>query len=115
MLGFRTAQNIMTIRNTIAPSVYQLNIDNYINIFISNLSSTNNITNAHGSACHFKVILNAINNTMYYASENNTYSQFIEVNNSLPINNLNIIIYDRWGYNLNSSGLDYSITFCVES
>lgn len=114
MLGFRQAVNTYSLRNTLGAAVYQLNCDNYLNMFITNVS-TSQTYNANGINCHFKVILNCVNGTMYYASENNTYTQFIEINSSLPITNLNIIFTDRWGYSLNSSGLDYSVTLAIET
>jgi hypothetical protein len=114
MLGFRNDSNIMITRLTTAPAVYMLNIDNYINMYISNLS-TSHSHNQNGILCHFKIITNCINGTIYYVAENNSYEQCIEINSTIPITELNIVFTDRFGYSLNSSGLDYSCTFSFES
>ena len=101
-------------RITNAPAVYLLNIDNYINMYISNIS-TANTHNANGVLCHFKIITNTINGVVYYVSENNSYSQYIEMNSYIPISELSISFTDRFGYSLSASGLDYSCTFCFET
>jgi hypothetical protein len=114
MLGFRKSYDILATRSTTAPAVYILNIDNYINMYISNLS-TSFSHNQNGILCHFKIILNCINGTVYYVAENNSYEQGIEVNSIMPITELNIVFTDRYGMSLNSSGLDYSATLSFES
>ena len=113
MMGFRVGNSLST-RLTYAGTVYMLNVDNYINMYITNLSSQAS-HNQNGVLCHFKIITNSVNSVVYYASENNTYSQSIEVNSHIPITNLNIVITDRFGFSLNSSGLDYSFTLAFES
>ena len=114
MLGFRTGLNTLATRLTTAATVYMLNIDNYINMYISNLS-TQSTHNQNGVLCHFKIITNTTNGVVYYSAESNSYPQSIEVNSHIPITSLNVVMTDRWGYSLNASGLDYSYTLAFES
>lgn len=114
VLGFRKLLDVQTTGLTTASCVYNLNVDNYINLYISNISSTHS-NNANGVLCHFKIITNAVNGVVYYASENNSYSQSINVNYWIPINNLCVSITDRFGYSINSCGLDYSFTLGFSS
>ena len=83
-------------------------------MYISNLSSQAS-HNQNGILCHFKIITNATSGIVYYSSENNSYAQSIEVNSHIPITSLNIVMTDRFGLSLNSSGLDYSFTLAFES
>ena len=114
LLGFRSNYDIYSLRSTTAPAVYMLNIDNYINMYISNLSSSNT-HNANGVISHFKIITNSINGVIYYVAENNSFEQSISVNPSIPITNLSVILTDRYGYSLNSSGLDWSFSLEFET
>ena len=83
-------------------------------MYITNLSAQAS-HNANGVLCHFKIITNATSGVVYYSSENNSYIQSIEVNSSIPIQSINVVMTDRWGYSLNSSGLDYSFSLAFES
>ena len=114
MLGFRANNDIYSLRNTTAPAVFLLNVDNYINMYISNLSSSNT-HNANGVISHFKIITNSINGVIYYVAESNSFKQSISINPNIPITNLSIVLTDRFGYSINSSGLDYSFSLEFES
>lgn len=113
LLGFRTLLDTMTTRITTASSVYLLNIDNYINMYITNISSSYS-RNANGTICHFKIPTNAPNGIVYYLNESNSYKQCIDVSTHIPIDRLNVVLTDRFGYNINSSGCDYSFTLGFE-
>ena len=39
--------------------------------------------------CHFKLIVNAGNNSIYYSAESNSFIQFLEINNK-TLTNLNV-------------------------
>ena len=112
LLGFRNNLNTSTTRLTVAAGVYILNIDNYISMYITNVSASS--TNANQTLCHFKIPLNATNGIVYYNSESASFSQFINVNPSLVIQKLNICIYDRFGFSLHSNNLDYSYSLGLE-
>ena len=114
MLGYRNGLNVLSTRINTAATVYMLNVDNYINMYITNLSAQAS-HNQNGVLCHFKIITNATSGVVYYSSENNSYIQSIEVNSSIPIQSINVVMTDRWGYSLNSSGLDYSFSLAFES
>ena len=87
-------------------NVYNLSFDNYYNMIISNLENPS--SNNNNFPCHFKLIVNAQNNSIYFSSENNSYLQFLELNNK-TLTNLNIEIRDRYN-NLIINQLDYSFT-----
>ena len=114
MLGFRANFDVYSVRKTDAPAVYLLNIDNYINMTITNLSASGINNNANGVSSHFKIITNTVNNVIYYVAENNSFSQNININPNYPITNISVILTDRFGYSLNSAGLDYSFTLEFE-
>ena len=79
-------------------NVYNLCFDNYYNMIISNLD--NQTSNNNNYPSHFKLIVNAQNNTIFI--------QFLELNNK-TLTNLNIEIRDRYN-NLIINQLDYSFT-----
>ena len=114
MLGFRNNLNTLATRLTTAATVYNLNIDNYLNMYISNISAQAS-NNANGVLNHFKIILNSTNGVVYYVAESNSYKQSIEVNPHIPISSLNILMTDRFGFSVNSSSLDYSFTLSFET
>ena len=114
ILGFRTGLNTLATRLTTAATVYNLNIDNYLNMYITNISAQAS-NNANGVLNHFKIILNSTNGVVYYVAESNSYKQSIEVNPHIPISSLNILMTDRFGFSVNSSSLDYSFTLSFET
>ena len=113
LLGFRPAINVSTTRQTIAGATYQLNIDNFISMYITNVQSAT--TNANNTLCHFKIPLNAINGVVYFIGDGNTFQQFINLTSTAVIQKLNIVMYDRFGYSLHSGNLDYSFSLGFET
>ena len=87
-------------------NVYNLCFDNYYNMIISNLD--NQTSNNNNFPSHFKLIVNAQNNSIYFSGENTSFIQFLELNNK-TLTNLNIEIRDRYN-NLIINQLDYSFT-----
>ena len=87
-------------------NVYNLCFDNYYNMIISNLD--NQTSNNNNFPSHFKLIVNAQNNSIYFSGENTSFIQFLEINNK-TLTNLNIEIRDRYN-NLLINQLDYSFT-----
>lgn len=111
MLGFRDNIDFTDTNLTIASASYQLNIDNYISMYISNINSKNTNNN---TLCTFKIPLNATSDVVYYTAENSSFAQFTEITNTnLTIDRLNIIFYDRFGYSLHSNH-DWSCTLGFE-
>ena len=115
ILGFRNALDVKSTNNTLASCMYNLNIDNYINFIITNIPSISN-TNSSGLSCSFKIPVNSINGVVYYTSYSTSFPQSVIVSNpmSIVLNQLSFSITDRFGYSLNSLGLDYSVSLVIE-
>ena len=75
-------------------------------MIISNLD--NQTSNNNSYPCHFKLIVNAQNNSIYFSGESNSYIQALELNHK-TLTSLNIEIRDRYN-NLIINQLDYSFT-----
>ena len=88
-------------------NVYNLCFDTYYNLVISNLDIPA-YNNNNNYPCHFKLIVNAQNNSIYFSGENTSYIQSLELNNK-TLTSLNIEIRDRYN-NLIVNQLDYSFT-----
>ena len=95
-----------------AKNMFLLNPDNYVNLFISNLSSTD--CNNNGIPSSFKIPLFQTNGTVQYSGSNAGFDQYLPVNSVNVITSLKIQITDRWGFNICSRGLDYSLTLAIE-
>ena len=52
-------------------------------------------TNNNQYPCHFKLIVNASNNSIYYSAENNSFFQDFVLNNQ-TLTRLKIVIRDRY-------------------
>ena len=87
-------------------TVHNLCFDIYYNFIITNIE--NQSSNNNNFPCHFKLIANAQNNSIYFCGENTSFIQFLELNNK-TLTNLNIEIRDRYN-NLIINQLDYSFT-----
>ena len=64
----------------------------------------------------FKLPLNSVQNEVYYYyQENTSFKQSIDINDSnLKFNSLVVVIFDKFGNNLNPNGLDFSFTISLE-
>ena len=91
-------------------NVYNLCFDTYYSMIISNLD--NQTSNNNNYPCHFKLIVNAQNNSIYFSSESNSYIQALELNKK-TLTSLNIEIRDRYN-NLIVIQLDYSFSLGFE-
>lgn len=101
-----------TINIRYAKNSYLLNPDNYINLYLPNLSSGD--MNINGVPSSFKIPLVSTTNTVLFTSSNIAFDQYITVSNVNVINKVQAVITDRWGFNINSRGLDYSMTLAFE-
>ena len=70
-------------------------------------------TNNNNLACTFKIIVNAITNTIQYTSENNQFVQDVICNRNTNISELIINIFDRYGNSL-LNPYDYSFSLGYE-
>ena len=59
-------------------NVYNLCFDTYYNLTISNLE--NPTSNNNNYTCHFKLIANTLNNSIYFSGESNSFIQDIHLN-----------------------------------
>ena len=90
--------------------VYNLCFDTYYNMIITNLD--NPTYNNNNFPCHFKLITNTSNNSVYFNGENTSFIQDILLNNKC-LTQLNIIITDRYN-NLIVNQLDFSFSLAFE-
>ena len=111
ILGFNTGTyNTSTITTT---NFYCLNVDNYINLYITNLNSGSD-TNANGRLLTFKIVLNAVNGQIIYLGESNTFIQTISITDpNFVLSSLNIMILDRFGFPINGGNANYSFTLGI--
>lgn len=115
ILGFRAAKDNFVTYNVFAAltSNYNLNCDNYINMYIPSLNGMNACMGNQQST--FKIPLNSVSNQVYYYFEGNTYKQFVDITDkSLCLNGLIVILTDKFGNNINPNGLDFSFTLSIE-
>ena len=92
---------------------YSLFNDNYLNMSINNLPIVT--ANANQKPCSFKIPLNVSTNTYYFSAENTSFIQPIILDNTnFVVDNLNIIMTDRYGNPINSNGFDYSFSLEFE-
>lgn len=112
ILGFRQSRDSLSTNIYNAYSVWNLNIDNYINLYIPAFLANANQSSQFSS---FKIPLNTFNGQVYYYFENNSFPQYIEIKDSnFTLASFNAIIMDKFGNNINSMGLDYSFTLLLE-
>ena len=111
ILGFNTGTyNTSTITTT---NFYCLNIDNYINLYITNLNSGSD-TNANGRLLTFKIVLPATNGNILYLGENSNFTQTISITDPFYVlSSLNIMILDRFGFPINGGNSNYSFTLGI--
>ena len=90
---------------------YNLNVDNYISIYMPRLSQSS--CQGNNTNITFKVPLNSIYNSIYYMNEYNSLKQEIEINDkNLILTELDVLLLDRFGNNLNVKN-DYSFTLRI--
>lgn len=109
MLGFRTGLDVLTTRNTSAVVAYRLSCDDYCNLYLPQFSSIT--TNSNQTMCSFKVPLNTTSGIVYFRENQDT---ILNVNPSLHFSYLDLVIYDKFGYSLNSYGIDWSFSLMLE-
>jgi hypothetical protein len=113
IMGFRSAYDSATGKVFNASGNYNLNPDNYLSMYISNLPVCS--VNCNGKNSTFKIPLNApYNSIMYYNDTANGFKQYVGMPPSFVIDRINVVVYDRWGYNINPYGADYSFTLEFE-
>ena len=96
-----------------ASSTYNLSPDNYISLHIANVNCASTLVN--GKVCTFKIPISTLYSSILFYSDTSKYPQTI-INNDINLNidNLVITLYDRWGFNLSSEGLDYTLSLIID-
>jgi hypothetical protein len=112
IIGFDIDTEVSENEALVASSNYNLNVDNYLNFTISNIPSST--TNANGFPCTFKIPINAVSNSIYYWSENMSFTQWIDTT-KFDITTMSVVIRDRFNNDINPNGGDYSFTLQIAS
>ena len=109
ILGFNSGTYTGNITTS---NFYSLNIDNYIMLYITNLSGSDAITN--GKIMTFKIILPNTNGSVLFLGEHNSFNQTISITNPFfVLSSLNIMILDRFGFPINGGNAHYSFTLGI--
>ena len=96
-----------------ASSTYNLSPDNYISMHISNVNCASTLVN--GKLCTFKIPISTLYSSILFYSDTSRYPQtIINKDKNLNVDNLVITLYDRWGFNLSSEGLDYTLSLIID-
>jgi hypothetical protein len=112
VLGFKQGIDTLTSNNCIGTYKPNLSYDDKIYIFIENMNT--NSQSCLNFNTTFKIPVSANSGVLNFTNSNSIFEQYIEYPSSTPLTELNIIIYDKFGYNLHAQGADISFTFCVE-
>lgn len=113
-----TTNNIstQTTYNTlykVAPYNYNVSNDQFLYMLISNLPHETNTND--NKIVSFKIPIPINYNQILFNVENLNYAQYIEITDkNFVINNLKIVMLDRYMQELNNNGLDYSFTLGFE-
>jgi hypothetical protein len=111
ILGFNTGT--YTTSPIISTNFYCLNIDNYLTMYITNLSGADS-TNVNGRLLSFKIILPQTNGNILYLGESNTFIQTISITDpKFVLTSMNIMILDRFGFPINGGNAHYSFTLGI--
>lgn len=114
VLGFRGDRDTLTgLYYKAKYSNYNLFYDNYILMSIPSLNAVN--ASMTGKNCTFKIPLNTITNQVYYYFDHMAFSQWVDITDQrLRITDITVVLYDKFGKNINPNGLDYSFTLAIE-
>ena len=110
ILGFDTGTYNTSITTK---NFYCLNIDNYLNLYITNLSGADT-TNVNGRLLSFKIPLNCITGNILYLGESNSFIQTISITDEFfVLSSMNIIVLDRFGFILDGGNSYFSFTLGI--
>ena len=83
------------------------------NLILLNINCASTLVN--GKLCTFKIPISTLYSSILFYSDTSKYPQtIINKDNNLTIDNLIITLYDRWGANLYSEGLDYTLSLIID-
>jgi hypothetical protein len=112
-LGYtHTAITSASTSTVVGTNPYTLNWDTYINMWIPNVGQSS----LEPAQITFKIPLGTQTNGVAYWSEGSQNIQKICITDkSVRVDRLNITFLDRFGNILNNNGLDWSMSFDIES
>jgi hypothetical protein len=115
ILGFRNGiDSLVGSVYAASYSNYNLNADNYILLYIPTLNGMNSAMGG-GVISSFKLPFNTIFGNIYYYQENTSFKQSISTTSSnLTVSDLTVIIYDKYGNNINPNGFNYSFSLTFD-
>jgi hypothetical protein len=94
---------------------YNLSIDNYINMTLSNLPTLNN-SNASNIISNFKIPIYVTFGQILFLEETQLFKQFIELTNkTFIVSEIKVVITDRFGNTLKNNGVDYSFSLELQN
>ena len=113
ILGLSLAIN-QTAGTYTSPYIYNLAYDTYLQMSFYNIPSIFSSVGNAPSALKIPLTTNAYN-ILFYSTDRGEYDQGLTVSDSsFILNNMRIIIYDRFGFPLNNGNLEYSFTIAIE-
>jgi hypothetical protein len=117
ILGFRSTDTFVGNNfQSLIDFNLNLNSDPYILMYIPTLNGLN--ASQSGKQSTFKIPMNIQStgvNPFYYHLDAKTFKQFVDITDpQLTISNLTVILYDRYGVNINPFGKDFSFTLALE-
>lgn len=111
-LGFTQTTTTAVAATLTGTYPYTLNWDTYIIIWIENIGQSS----MEPVQITFKLPLSSLTNNVLYWSVGSQNTQYMEVfNKNTRIDRLNIVLLDRFGNILNNNGIDWSMSFDIES
>ena len=113
ILGLSLAIN-QTAGTYTSPYIYNLAYDTYLQMSFYNIPSIFSSVGNAPSALKIPLTTNAYN-ILFYSTDRGEYDQGLTVSDSsFILNNMRIIIYERFGFPLNNGNLEYSFTIAIE-
>lgn len=113
ILGFRSTDPLSGGVVCNSSCNYNLSADNYILMHIPSFNSLN--ASMNGAVSTFKINLQGFTNSVFFYMDNNSFHQFVEITDSnLVLSGLQVVMYDKYGKNLQPYGLDYSFTIEIQ-
>ena len=93
-------------------SNWNLNFDNYISLYIPTLGSSSSMSNQLQT---YKVPLNTVTNQVYFYQEGSSFRQWVDITDvNFTMSDFTVVVYDKFGLNLNPNGLDFSFSLSLE-
>ena len=111
VMGFPQDLNITTpISGLKAQTVFSLNYDNFISLFLD-IPST--CTSSGNRLISYKIPLNAVSGMVFYMANNNTFEQPIIISDqNFVLQQFRIQVFDRFGYQI-TRGVDYTFSLAI--